>query len=84
MEVEVEYNDLDDDVRLLVNDQDVAIVFDLGEESLCDLEGSPFSGLVTLDTFRSMILLSCFCNNDLECNNLETPDTCPVDCIEGS
>jgi nuclear transport factor 2 (NTF2) superfamily protein len=74
-------NDSKDDYNILIN---IMIsrnkTFDLKGKDYCDLNGQPVSGSVTLKPMQSAILLSCYCNNDLFCNNKETPATCHGDC----
>jgi hypothetical protein len=48
---------------------------------MCDLNWNVVSS-INLEPFESIVLLSCFCNNDVACNNRETIATCPADCTE--
>ncbi|MBR9705695.1 hypothetical protein GOV14_01545 [Candidatus Pacearchaeota archaeon] len=77
----VSNNGFDDDYIFLINTEHGDKEFVL-ENDLCDLEGNIVSDSITLKSFESKILLSCFCNNDIACNNRETTETCPADCTE--
>lgn len=50
------------------------------DSSYCGLDGELVSGSMTVAPFKAKILLKCFCNNDMICNNSENRGTCPSDC----
>ncbi|MBI5534770.1 MAG: right-handed parallel beta-helix repeat-containing protein [Deltaproteobacteria bacterium] len=79
-EVTVSHNDPADDSRIIVNPTAADATTDLQGVQYCDVDGATVSGQVVLKPYTSMILLSCFCNNDYQCNNKETAATCPQDC----
>lgn len=79
-EVTVSRNDTADDARIVVNDTATQSAVDLAGAQYCDVDGAVVGGQVTLAPYSSKILLSCFCNNDYQCNNRETATSCPNDC----
>lgn len=73
------FNDPEDDIYTIVNKEKVTKSFPLLSK-YCDLNGKTVNDKLTLKTFESAILFSCYCNNDLVCNNNEDKLSCPNDC----
>lgn len=73
-------NDPTDDSTILLNPSavDAPVVVPAGR--YCDLEGNEVGGQVVLAPYGSQILVSCLCNGDHTCNNLETAESCAGDC----
>jgi len=75
------YNNFSDDYELLINTEHEDKEFIL-DKDMCDLDNNVVLGSVNLEPFESRVLYSCFCNNDVACNNRETIESCPADCTE--
>jgi parallel beta-helix repeat protein len=81
-EVNVTKTNVKDASIILYNTEFVNKTFSLNGTDYCDVDGNKVSGSVEVRPFRSMVLLSCFCNNDFVCNNNESYNTCPNDCAQ--